>query len=477
MKPAVGSRQLAVALLLIGTVANAKPVEDWRAKAPKPGPEPAAPLPVIERAELPNGLVLLVHARHDLPYVFVDAVVAAGDDAQPPGKEGLASLTAEMLQTGTAARDAQRIADDAALLGADLQSDSASDSTHVELGALKPDLARAVELVGDLVTHPSFPVDELEKARARRLSQILERADDPAEAIRDVMAAVAYGEGHPYAPPHFGTAESVGKLTRADLVGFYQARYRPGGAAIVFVGDVTLAEARQLVERGPLGAWPRAQATPIVPAQPAKPPVRGIVLVDKAGAPQSEMGFVLLTAPATDADHAALDLADACLGRTFSSRLNLNLREEHGYSYGAFSNIRWQRGPSLWLSRAAIRTDVTLPAIGEIRNELRKLAADPPSDAELSVARAQLIHGVVGEFETTREAAGAIGDLFILGLPLDWFQKYAAAVGKLTRDEVARAIRKHLLPERAAIVVIGDRSRIEPALEVQHRDASGRVIR
>ncbi len=467
-----------LALLLLASAALAKPgPADWRAEQPKPGPEPSAPIPLIERAELPNGLAVLVHQRHDLPYVAVEAVVPAGDDAQPPGKEGLAALVAEMLQSGTEQRDVGRIADDAAAIGLDLQSESTVGATRVELGALKANLPAAVELIADLVVHPTFPADELPRVKARRVAQIVERADDPAEAIRDVLAAVAFGEGHPYAAPHLGTADSVGKLTRDDLLGFYRARYRPGGAAVVLVGDVTLAEARALVERSAFGSWAKAEAAPIVAPAPTRPAPRGIVMVDKPGAPQSQVGFALTTVPADHPDRVALDLADACLGGAFSSRLNMNLREAHGYTYGAFAGIRWHRGPSLWLGRGAIRTDVTLPAMGEFRNELRRLSAEPPTDAELALARAQLVHGIVGSFETMRDAANAVEELFILKLPLDFYKRYAEAVAKTSRADVLTAIEKHMHADRATIVIVGDRAKIEPDLAIQHRDAFGRVVR
>jgi zinc protease len=469
-------RALAGITLIFSVAAGAKET-DWRANAPKPGPEPKLPIPKIERADLPNGLAVLVHQRHDLPFVFLEAVLPAGDAAQPPGKEGLAALTVEMLQAGTKKRDAGKIADDAAALGVELLGDSEQDSAHLEMGTLATNLPQAVELLADTVVNSSFPAPELERARSRRLAQILERGDDPAEAVKDVLPAVAYGEGHPYAAPHFGTKESVAKLTRDDLLGFYKARYRPGGSAIIIVGDTTLAEAKALVEKSALGSWPALSAAPINPGMPQKAAPRGIVLVDKPGAPQSQVGFALLTVPGSHPDHTAIEAIEACLGGTFSSRLNLNLREQHGYTYGAFTRIHWFRGPSLFIARAGIRTDVTLPSLGELRNELRKMASDPPTDAEVALAKAQMVHGLTGQFETMRDAAGAIEELFILGLPLDYYQKYAAEVDALTRDQVKKAIEKHFKPEKATIVIIGDRSQIEPELLIQHRDSQGRVIR
>ncbi|MSP59527.1 MAG: insulinase family protein [Myxococcales bacterium] len=453
-----------------------RPRSDWRATPPPPGPERPAPTPRIERIDLPNGLALLLHERHDLPYVVIDAVLPAGHSAQPAGKDGLAAFTVEMLQSGTARRDALQLADDLATLGAHLDATVDADAARVGLGALKATLPEALALLAEVVVHPALREGDLSRARVRQQSEILERSDDPARVLRDVLAAVAFGERHPYGVPPLGTKESLEKLTRDDVVAFHAARYRPTGAALVLVGDLNAAEARALVEKSAFGSsWPRTAAPPILVPPAAKQP-GGIVLVDRPAAAQTQVGFALPTVAPDHPDHIALLLANACLGATFSSRLNLNLREAHGYTYGAGTWIAERRGPSGWFGGAAVRSDVTFPSLGELKNELRRLVAEPPTEDEVALAREQLIHSVTGAFETQRDAARAIGDLFVLGLPLDHYRRFALALAALTPEKVQRAIATHFHPEEATILLVGDRQAIEPALRIQHRDPLGRVL-
>ncbi len=447
---------------------NVNTVPDWRATRPAPGPEPKAPSPVIERVELENGLVLLIHQRHDVPTVMLRAVVPAGKTAQPAGKEGLAALTVELCTQGSDKRDAPAVADDAALLGGELHAGASGDAAEISLPALAATLPQALELLGDVLTHPAFRPADVERTRAQMESRILERDDDPDATLSDAAMATAYGETHPYGGPALGTRESMAKLTRDDVMAFYRARYRPRGTALVLVGDVTPERARALVEAGPLGAWATGEAAPITPGPPAKAPPRGFVVVERPGAAQSAIAFVLPTVGLRDPDAVPLQLADACLGGVFSSRLNLNLREAHGYSYGAGSTILRARGPMVELGQTEVPTDVTLPAVGEIRAELRRLAAAPPDAAELDLARAQLVHGIIGAFETTEEASRAIADLFALGLPLDYYQRFAAEVASTTPERVKQALAAHLQADRATIVIVGDGAAFEPDLAV-HR--------
>lgn len=467
-----------VALLVVAAIsgtASARPLGDWRDERPKPGPAPAAPTPKIERFDLPNGLAVLVHERHDVPYVVLRAVLPAGRAAEPPGKPGLASLTCELLCQGTEQRDTMRLADDAAILGTELVTAVHGDSAEVALGSLRSTLPEALELLADVLTHPAFRQDELERTRVREQARILARADDPEQALGDVLAAVGFGDGHPYASPAFGSRDSVARISRDEIVAFYRERYRPGGAALVLVGDVTLAEARALVGKSALSTWAKAAASPLTPP-PAKPQRRGIVMVDQPGAPQSQVAIVLPAVGLHDPDFIALQMASACFGETFSSRLNLNLREAHGYSYGAYGTLVRSRGPMLLAASAGVRTDATLPSVDELRRELRRLVSEPPSEAELALARAQLVHGVVGQFETMEEASRAVGELFVFDLPLDWFKRYSDAVAAIDRAHVTKAITAHVHPDGATVVIIGDAAKIEPDLAIQRRDATGKVL-
>jgi predicted Zn-dependent peptidase len=244
------------------------------------------------------------------------------------------------------------------------------------------------------------------------------------------------------------------------------------------VGDVTPEKLRAAVAESAFARWSApgqgAVAHPVLPP-PGRPP-RGFVLVDRPGAPQSQVALSLALPAAASADRAALDAAATVLAGAFSSRLNLEARGSHGYSYGVEGGIAWHRGPSLLELRAAVRADATVPASGDFRLQLARIALDPPNPSELELAKAQLLHGVTGWFETMSSAAHAIGELHALGLPLDWPARYAAEVRTLTIAQVRRALAAHFDPSRAALVVVGDRSAVEPLVTVEHRDAEGRSI-
>jgi zinc protease len=300
------------------------------------------------------------------------------------------------------------------------------------------------------------------------------RADDPAE-LRDVLAAVGFGARHPYGQAHLGTPETLATITRADVIAFHRAHYRPGGAALIFVGDVTLAGAERLAQTSAFGRWAKGTPSERTVGE-ARPAGRGIVIVDRPEAAESEIALVFPTAPRATPDFIALSVAEACIGGTFSSRLNLSLREGHGYSYGATAAIWWHRGPSLFVAQSAVRPDVTLAALAELRNELHRIGREPPTAAELDLAKAQLIHGVVGAFELMSTALDEISELFWFRLPLDYHQRFAAQVAAVSAEDVRRAIERLDLDGGTAVIV-GDRKSIERDLRIEVRDPFGRPVK
>ncbi|HKY60957.1 MAG TPA: pitrilysin family protein, partial [Gemmatimonadota bacterium] len=370
-----------------------------------------------------------------------------------------AAMTAAMLDEGAAGRSALELADEVDVLGADLSTGAgehtASVSLHVPVTRLEPALA----VMADVVLRPDFPAAELDRQRIDRLTEILQWRDEPAAIAGVEFDRTLYGASHPYGVPNVGTAASLAAMTVGDLQAFHDRHYRPGGATLVVVGDVTGEAVLPLLERA-FGGWQGSAQ-----ALPEEPPVeqvaeRRILLVDKPGAEQSEIRIGRIGAARLTDDYFPLVVMNTILGGSFTSRLNQNLREDKGYSYGAFSGFAFRpwRGP--FLAAAAVQTEVTAEALTEFVRELRRILERVAED-ELERARNYVALGFPSTFQTVAGTAGALGELALYDLPDDYFDRYIERVLAVTAEDVQRVAAEYLDPDRVAIVVVGDLERIE----------------
>ncbi|HEY0972635.1 MAG TPA: pitrilysin family protein, partial [Gemmatimonadales bacterium] len=429
---------------------------------PELGPvRPLTVPPVIER-RLSNGLRVLLVEHHELPVVDMVLAVRAGAEADPAGRVGLATLTAAMLDEGAGGRDALAIADQVAYLGARLSTGSGFDASMISLHAPVARLDSALALFADVALRPTFPEQDLERLKRERVTQLVQLRDrGPAIADR-VFPAVIYGDTHPYGRPTTGTQVTTEAITQADLRRFYETYYRPNNATLIVVGDVRADEMVARLERL-LSGWPRAD----VPAtELAAAPSAGetkVYLVDKPGAAQSSVRIGAVGVARSTDDYFALEVMNTILGGSFTSRLNQNLRETHGYTYGAGSYFDMRRAPGPFVARAEIVSAKTDSALIEFMKELKAIRDTVPT-AELEKAKQYLQLQLPGDFETTSDIASQLLAVALNDLPLDYFDSYSRRIAEVTQADVRRVAERYVDPSHLAVVVVGDRATIEPSI-------------
>jgi len=433
-----------------------------RSKAPAIGPPPALHLPPIERRTLSNGLPVWVLGVHKVPTVHLELTVRAGMADDPPGKFGLASLTADMLDEGAGSRNALEIADAIDFLGAELSTSGANDASYVDLHVPTARLADALPILADVVTRPTFPEAELKRLREERLASLLEAEDDPEQLVTFAFPRVVFGARHRYGTPAIGTAAALKGMTVADLKAFHDAQYRPSNAALIVTGDVTPDSIVPQLEKA-LGGWKGVKTSGTVPGLPAQLTQRRVSLVDKPGAAQSQIRIGWVGVPRSTPDYFAVRVLNTMLGEAFTSRLNMNLREVHGYAYGAGSRFDMRLGAGPFYAAAGVQTDKTAEALKEFFVELDRIHQPAGAD-ELAKAKNYLALQLPRSFETTRSAAGALSQMFVYNLAPDYYETYARRVAAVTAEDVKRAADKYIQPDKFAVVIVGDRKAIEPAV-------------
>ena len=458
-------------------VAGTMPDEPWRLQAPKPLPASKLSLPVPASFKLANGLTVMLVEQHQLPIVSAHLIVLNGNDANPIEKPGLAGFTSEMLPEGTERRSSSQIADDAAQIGAAIHALTISDNTVVDIRTLKPNFDPALDLLSDVSLHPKFDPAEIERVRKLRETDILQIQDDPQQLAIGVLVKLVYGAGHPYGYREEGTLASTKAVNREDLRKMWQSGYTPGNTALVLTGDLTAAEARAYAEKY-FGQWTGSTTRREPPALESNP-AHGVYIVDKPGAQQTFVLVGTLGVPRSTADYVPIQVMNNILGGLFSSRINTNLREDHGYTYGAFSFFAFRRAGGLFGAGGGIRTDVTGPAIQEILKEMDRIRTAPLTDDELRMAKGSYSQSLAGRFESSEQIANTVGELFTYELPADYYQQLPGRIATVTAADVQQAAHKYVHPEAAVIVGAGDRSKIEEQLKklqmgtVEVRDYEG----
>lgn len=454
--------------------------QEWRETPPMAGLSHALQLPVPREFRLANGLTVLLVEQHNLPIVSANMIVLSGSDRNSPGFPGVASFTAEMLDEGTGKRSALQIATDCDQIGASVSSGSSTDLSYLAVRTLKRNISAAFELASDILLNPAFDPAEIERIRNDRLTQILQQKDNPGALASKAFFSSVYGSGHPYGYLDIGTEESNQRINRELLTRFYEAGYVADNSALVVAGDITESELRDLAEAC-FGKWIGSGSVP-KPYSVESQPRRRIVIVDKPDSPQAVLRVGHIGTARSNPDYLAIDVMNTALGGLFSSRINLNLREKHGYTYGAYSAFVFRRGPGPFIIGTSVRTDVTAPAINEIFLELNRMREEEVTQEELATAKDSISQSLPGLFETTPESASSIGQLFVHNLPLDYYHRFPEQIESVSASQVREAARKYLRPEEAVIVVVGDRKQIEPELEklslgpIEIRDVAGKVI-
>ena len=451
-----------VALALFGAVVSAQAPD--RSKPPANGPAPALKLPTIVKRQLANGLPAWIVELHEVPVVQVNLLVRAGTANDPPGKYGVASLAAAMLTEGAGSRSALEIADAVDFLGADLNASSGIDSSAVRLHVPVARLADALPIMADVALRPTFPAEELERQRQQRLTNLLQARDDPATIASLAFSRVLYGPEHRFGTAAMGTAATIKAFTPADLASFYRGAFRPEAATLIVVGDTTPDRVMPLLEKS-FGAWTAAPSTAAPVTMPAapQPARRQIYLVDMPGAPQSQIRIGTIGVARATPDFFPIQVMNTILGGSFSSRLNLNLREKRGYTYGASSGFDMRLTPGPFSAQAGVQTDKTSESLTEFFNELNGILKTVPAD-ELARAKNYVSLRFPSTFETTGDIARRLEDANVYKLPDDYFSRYVQNIEAITAADVQRVAQKYIQPDRLAVIVVGDRKTIEPGI-------------
>jgi zinc protease len=452
-----------VVLVALGGIAFAQNRPD-RSNPPALGPTPQLKLPAIAKRSLANGLAVWVVEAHEVPVVQLSVLVRAGGDDDPEGKFGTASLTAAMLDEGAGTRSALEIADVVEFLGATLTTTSSYDASAIRLNVPVQRLDEALPLLADVALRPSFPVKEIERLRQERLTALLQARDDPASIAGMAFARIVFGPNHRYGTGLIGTEASLKTLSADDLRAFHASYYQPPNTTLLVVGDTTADAVTAQLEKF-FGEWRPAGAPGRDSVPPTAPQIRDrqVYLVDKADAEQSQIRIGAVGVPRSTPDYFPLIVLNTVLGGSFTSRLNQNLREQHGYAYGASSafDARLSAGP--FVAAAGVQTDKTREAIAEFFNELNGIRMPIPAD-ELAKAKNYIALGFPSEFETATDLSRRLEELVVYRLPDDYFERYVANVMAVTAESAHGVADKYVEPARFAVVVVGDRKTIEPGV-------------
>src|SRR5467141_1581124 len=453
---------------------------EWRKDAPKPWPASALHLPVPGKFKLSNGLTVLYSGRPGLPLVAANLVLRAGSGVSPVDRPGLASMTARMLQQGTTTRSAPQIADRAADLGATLNSGAGTDTTGISTRSLSRNFPDALELLADVALHPTFPQSEIERVRSERLTAIVQEKDEPFSLAMRVLDAALYGSRHTYGYPDSGTTESTRAISCDDLEKFWRQNYFPDDAALVVTGNIKLATLKPLLEKQ-LGVWKPGKPAPAAMGSPETTDSK-LILVDRPGAPQTTLVCFSIGLARSTPDYAPVEVMKTDLGGLFSSRINMNLREQHGYTYGAGSFFNYHRAPGPFVAYSDVRTDVTAPATMEVFNELRRMRDTQLTPAELLLSKDSIARSLPGRFERGTEAAASFAELFTYDLPLDYYSNLPDRINAVTAEQAQAMARKYILPEKMIVLAVGDCAKIEADMKklnlgkVEIRDTDGKVV-
>jgi len=446
------------AVVVVGASVQA---QEPRQAPPAPGPLVPAALPPIAEAVLPNGLRIVVVENRRHPILSLTLVLPAGRVLDPAGKEGLASMVAGLLTKGAGARSADQIAETIERVGGSLGANAGADYFAVTATALSKDRALAFSLVGDAVARPIFAATEIELLRTQTLSALeLERSQPDALAARQ-LDRVLYGS-HPYG--RRATQTSVQRISRTDLIGFHRSRIRPRGALLVVAGDITLAEVRRLATPAFRGWLGTPMPAPTLPAPPTRTRPE-ITLVHRPGSVQSNLIVANLTFGPNDPRYHAAVVVNKLLGEGADSRLFQVLREQKGWTYGAYSSLTRRRGLGRFEASTEVRSEVTDSALTEILTQLGTIRSVPVSGEELERAKAAIVGSYPLTVQTAQQVADAVADVRLYALPRDYLETYRVKIGAVSPDDFVAAAQAAIRPAEAAIVVVGDGGKILDGLK------------
>ena len=451
---------------------------DFRATAPAPSAPRPYHFPNVTRKTLANGLRILIAENHAAPLVSMRALVRSGADHDTADLAGLAALATDLLDEGAGRRDTVRLAEDLGRIGASAGTGADWDASYVSIDVLSRNARPALEIFTDVVRRPMLPADGLERVRSERMMELLQQREEPAAIAAKRFSGLLYGTGA-YGNSISGNTESVARITLDDVDHYYRPHFIPNNTAIVIAGDIDAAETVDAIERL-FGDWPRAAETPRPSISPRSIDMNRIYLIDRPTAVQSEIRIGHVGVPRQCDDYFPLSVMNALLGGVFNSRINLNLRERHGYTYGARSTFAFRRQAGPFVVSAPVRNEVTRESVEEVLAELRRIRIGEVEDGELDDVKNYLIGVFPATVQSSNDIAGRLLDMELYDLPHDYFDHYRDNIETVGKSAVQSVAQKYIDPDRAVIVIVGAASQIREPLgglgyPIHEMDIDGKV--
>ena len=453
--------------------------DDFRTSAPQPGPPRPYRFPHVSRATLPNGLRVVVAENHTVPLVAMRTLIRSGADRDPAELAGVAGLTADLLDEGAGARDAIRLAEDIGLLGGALATGADWDAAYASVDVLSRNTDAMAAILGDVVFRAMLPQDGFDRVRSERLTEIFQQKDEPASIAGKRFSSLLYGSGV-YGNSVIGTTESVTRITLDHVRRYYAQHYVPNNSSVIVAGDVNADAAIELVGRV-FADWKRGAEPPHPKIDPQRFESSNIFVIDRPEAVQSEIRVGHVGVPRDCEDYFPLSVMNALLGGVFNSRINLNLRERHGYTYGARSAFSFRRLAGPFVVAAPVRNEVTRESVSEILGELRRIRTGDIEERELADTKNYLMGVFPATVQSSSDIAGRLLDMELYSLPEDYFDRYRENIDGVSADDVARVAKKYIDPDRALIVIVGSAKQIrEPlgglGLPIHEIDVEGKPV-
>jgi len=455
-----------------------------RSKEPAPGDPMSLKLPTLEKATLSNGLKVVLAERHSAPVVNFSLMVDSGYSADPGTAPGTASFSQRMLEEGTPTRDSLKIGEELESLSANFNAGANLDYSLVSLNTLKSTMDKSLAIYADLILHPAFPQKEFERLQKDRIAAIKREKVTPQAIALRVVPALIYGKGHPYSVPFTGTGTetAVSKMTRADLAKFHETWFKPNNSTLLIVGDTTLGEIKPKLETL-FASWKSGDVPKHEIPHVDEPEKDVVYLVDRPGSGQSIIIGAQLAPPQNDPDALALQLVNDMFGGKFSSRINMNLREDKHWSYGVRAVIPSTRGQRPYISISPVQTDKTKESLVELVKEYNSIVGDKPiTAAELKDEQDNATLALPGTFETVLQLSGAYGTILQYGLPEDYYNTFTQKAMAVTDSGANEIAKKYIQPKHLVWVVVGDMSKVESGIrelnlgEVHRVDADGNAV-
>lgn len=435
-----------------------------RAARPKPGPPREYHFPRFERRRLENGLELVVAEATKLPVVTVVVLVDAGAVCDPPGAEGAAQLVAKLMLEGTQSSDGAELTERFERLGATIDAQADWDAAAFTMTTLAERLPDAFALLGEVLRTPAFRPREVTRLKAERVAELLQLRAEPRGLADELFGRFLYVPTSRYARPEGGDERSVEGIERERLVSFYGSRYLPGGTTVIVAGDITADRAEELTRRA-LGDWAGGEPGRVIAEDRPAKHERAVHIISKSDAPQSELRIGHVGIPRNHPDFFSVNVMNAVLGGLFNSRINLNLREAHAYTYGAFSAFEWRRQSGPFVVSTAVKSDITDAAAREVLFEIDRIRSEAISLDELSLATSYLDGVFPIRFETTAAIAAALSVLVLHELPSDYYSRYREHVRAVTTADILHAAQRYLHPDAIQMVVVGDPQAVRGPIE------------